>query len=129
MGNATLHVSNDGVVYSAAGARVEALAAAARESHAGVAAAGTAVHRVRVLRIEPSQGWPSSSKQLVTVDVDTSTLGELAAVASVSCAWGNASSTTGALAALSGGSLVRVQCAVPEQSPLVGGGAGAATLA
>jgi len=66
-GNATLHVSNDGVVFSAAGARVEALAAAAPVTDAGVALGGTAVYRVRVLRVEPSQGWPSSSRQLVSV--------------------------------------------------------------
>ena len=110
---------------------MEALAAAARESDVGAAPAGAAVYRVRVLRVEPSQGWPSSSKQLVTVDVDASALAELSAVASVSCAWGNASSTAGALAAPQSGSgsgLMRVRCAVPEQSPLLGGGAGAVSL-
>jgi len=107
---------------------MEALAAAARESDVGAAPAGAAVYRVRVLRVEPSQGWPSSSKQLVTVDVDASALAELSAVASVSCAWGNASSTAGALAAQSGSGLTQVQCAVPEQSPLLGGGAGSVSL-
>ena len=53
VGNATLHVSNDGVVYSAEGARVEALAASVRESDVGAAQAGAAVYRVRVLRVEP----------------------------------------------------------------------------
>ena len=48
VGNATLHVSNDGVVYSATGARVEALAV----PDAGLAAARTAVYVVRVLRVE-----------------------------------------------------------------------------
>ena len=128
VGNATLHVSNDGVVFSAAGARVEALAAAAPVTDAGVALGGTAVYRVRVLRVEPSQGWPSASQQLVTVDVDASSLAKLAAVASVTCVWGNASTTAGAFAAQGGSSLMSVRCAVPEQSPLVGGGAGAVSL-
>jgi hypothetical protein len=86
---------------------------------------------IQITKITPQKAMTNSKEQQTELTVTSLKIIKNDILEEVRCIWGNASNTAGALATPQSGSgsgLMRVRCAVPEQSPLLCGGAGTVSL-